>query len=545
VQQVQITLTEGTIIQNRYVVESLLGKGGFGAVYLVRDMRVRSNLFALKEVIDPSKQDHKRFLFEGEVLKQLAHPALPRVYRVFENDEEKRVYLLLDYIEGPNLEQLRQLQPGKRFQLSEALHIMAPIMDAIAYLHNQQPPIMHRDVKPSNIIVPEKGDEPVLVDFCIAKLYNPESTTTVVRHASPGYGAPEQYSQGTNTRTDIYGLGATFYALLAGEVPVDAYIRMAALSSSGKDPLEPVDAHVPGIPRYVVDAIQKAMAINSQDRFDRVEQFWLGLNARPMRQQSPSVVAAVAVPVLLSSGPMNGEAVHEGAASGVENKTMLPRQDLATLAAPGIVQARPSRRRIGKWLPFLLVPLVLLVGLAIGADFWAYLAGRTAPTASAPAHGHHAASPTATHKTIPTATPTAHPSPTPTPTPAPVVVPPTPTPIPVVYPNVAGAYSGNIHNTTANISTTMSLSIQQNGSVISGYFTVSSPLQGSNPFTGTVTTGRNIQFTVQSYHGNAPLFFWGYIQSNNSMSGEYCSLDSSGQCSSSAGAGGTWSVFHS
>jgi serine/threonine protein kinase len=194
VQEVQTTLPEGTIIQNRYIVESLLGKGGFGAVYLVRDMRVRSNLFALKEVIDPGKQDRKRFLFEGELLKQLDHPALPRVYRLFEIDEEKRVYLLLDYVDGPNLEHLRQQQPEKRFQLSEVLHIMAPIMDAIAYLHNQQPPIMHRDIKPANIIVPEKGDEPVLVDFCIAKLYDPESTTAAVRHASRGYGAPEQYS---------------------------------------------------------------------------------------------------------------------------------------------------------------------------------------------------------------------------------------------------------------------------------------------------------------------------------------------------------------
>jgi hypothetical protein len=185
-----------------------------------------------------------------------------------------------------------------------------------------------------------------------------------------------------------------------------------------------------------------------------------------MRQQSPTVVAVGAVPALLSSGPMNREAAQESAASGIENKTKVPWQDLVTLAAPGVVQARPSRRRIGKWLPFLLVPLVLLLGLAMGAGFWAYLAGRTTPTTPPP--GHHAASPTATHKTNPTATPTAHPSPTPIPTSVPSVVPPTPTRVPVVYPNVAGAYSGNIHNTTANISTTMSLSIRQNGSAISG-----------------------------------------------------------------------------
>ena len=109
-------------------MEDLLGKGGFGAVYLVRDMRVRSNLFALKELIDPSKGDRKRFIFEGELLKKLDYPALPRVYRVFENDAEKRVYLLMDYIQGPNLEHLRLQQPEERFSLAETLHIMAPVV---------------------------------------------------------------------------------------------------------------------------------------------------------------------------------------------------------------------------------------------------------------------------------------------------------------------------------------------------------------------------------------------------------------------------------
>ena len=76
----------GTVVGNRYTVEELLGKGGFGAVYLVRDQRVRGNLFALKEVIDADKKERLRFAFEGEVLKRLDHPALPRVYRVFDDE---------------------------------------------------------------------------------------------------------------------------------------------------------------------------------------------------------------------------------------------------------------------------------------------------------------------------------------------------------------------------------------------------------------------------------------------------------------------------
>src|SRR5713101_3821847 len=117
----RMTLAVGTTIRDpsgeRYLIEGLLGTGGFGAVYLVRDRRVKDNLFALKEVIDPNKRDRERFIFEGEILKRLDHRALPRVYRVFEHDKLKRVYLLMDYIKGRNLEALRKEQPDQRFAL--------------------------------------------------------------------------------------------------------------------------------------------------------------------------------------------------------------------------------------------------------------------------------------------------------------------------------------------------------------------------------------------------------------------------------------------
>src|SRR5205823_3120379 len=167
-----------------------------------------------------------------------------------------RAYMLMDYIEGPNLETLRQQQAEKRFPLPRVMSILAPVIDALAYLHHQNPPIIHRDVKPANIIVPTDVDHTVLVDFGIAKEYDPDSTTTAVRRCSPGYGAPEQYSRGTNTRTDIYGLGATFYCLLTGFVPEDAFYRMTQLGSKGTDPLEPLQELVPEIPQAVSDTIQ-------------------------------------------------------------------------------------------------------------------------------------------------------------------------------------------------------------------------------------------------------------------------------------------------
>ena len=86
-------------------------------------------------------------------------------------------------------------------------------------------------------------------------------------------------------------------------------------------------------------------------------------------------------------------------------------------------------------------------------------------------------------------------------------------------------------------------SIKQNKGYISGFFTVDAPLLGNGPFSGTVGTNKYIQFTVSGYKGNAPLFFWGFVQSNQSLQGQYCSLDSSGHCSANVGAGGYWSVF--
>ena len=171
-QEVKAILPLGSIVGDRYVVEDWLGKGGFGAVYLVRDLRVKHNLFALKEVIDPDRRERNRFLFEAELLKRFDHHALARVYRVFDDDTQNRAYMLMDYIEGPNLETVRQQLPDKRFSFSQALTLMAPIMEAVDYLHSQQPPIIHRDIKPANIIVPDTGDDAVLVDFGVAKEYN-------------------------------------------------------------------------------------------------------------------------------------------------------------------------------------------------------------------------------------------------------------------------------------------------------------------------------------------------------------------------------------
>ena len=289
-QQEQFILPKGVTIPNpqgnRYVIEGLLAKGEFDAVYLVRERDKAHNFFALKEMINPNKGDRERMAFEGEVLKRLKHKALPCVHQVFENDKLKRVYLLMDYVEGKSLEVLREEQPEKRFPLPLVLNLLSPIVNVLTYLHTQDPPVVHRDIKPANIIIPLAG-EAMLTNFGSAKEYVPGAATSMVDHRSHGYAALEQYKTGTNPTTDIYSLGATIYALLTGTVPINAPSRTVEIMSAGVDPLTPANLLNPEIPRTVSDALQQAMSIRTTDRFETVNKFWQALTASSIRQMSP------------------------------------------------------------------------------------------------------------------------------------------------------------------------------------------------------------------------------------------------------------------
>jgi eukaryotic-like serine/threonine-protein kinase len=577
VQEVYVTLPRGSVVRNRYVIVDLLGQGGSGAVYLVRDQRVKGNLFALKEIINPNKKDRSRFLFEAEVLKRLEHTALPRVYTVFDDDAHQRAYMLMDYIEGPNLERLRQQQPHRQFSLAQVLSIMAPIIGVIGYLHRQQPPILHRDVKPGNIIVPLSGEGAVLVDFGIAKEYEEDSTTTAFRCGSPGYSAPEQYSRGTNTRTDIYSLGATCYALLTGVVPPDALSRMTQLGNEEDDPLLPLQQLAPDVPVHVATAIHRALSIKSSDRFVSVEQFWQVVNAHlPQRPLPRSVVTPPSMVLASQPGSLHPSVVQRQ--QGSRPPVVPPQRPPVHRVRYFRVQRRPVS-------PIFMGILALVLILGMGLGVLTYLLhqgerhvhtpailsvsppplrphltvttsisptprGTNRPTASPtrlpkplPSAVVPASYPTsiATSLPVPTPVPTSVPPPVPTPTPRPV---PTPTPAPPAYPHLAANYQGIVDDTTAqpDIKATMYLSFQQKQGSISGYFTVDQPLVGSNAFTGAVTVKQNIEFTVQSYHGNGPLFFYGRVNADGSLSGSYCSLDASGHCNANAGASGVWQV---
>ncbi|GCF07672.1 serine/threonine protein kinase [Dictyobacter arantiisoli] len=552
----------GKVVRDRYIVEELLGQGGFGAVYRVRDRRVKGNIFALKEVDSPERRQRESVLFEGDVLRRLDHPALPRVYQVFEEVKPNRVCILMDYVAGPNLERLRLQQPEKRFPLPQIVRMMTPIVSALTYLHAQQPPIIHRDVKPSNIIIPTSGESAVLVDFGIAKEYDQDSTTTAIRHCSPGYGAPEQYVSGTNPQTDVYGLGATIYTLLTGTVPIDALYRITRMSVQRTDPLQPLEELEPTIPTPISAAVLRALSVNSNDRFDTVEDFWQVLcadlsvdtdtmaEAKPLSSSSnqaalpfpetpPATLSAASALTIEDVADVREPAYTTTRATiAPEVSTTYEEPQLFSPSQPG--KAQTSRR----FLPLLLFVLLLLIGgsaFAVASGVFAPAQPRTVvnpPIKHTPASVQtplvritSTSVAQKTHTATPVVTTTSAPPPS------------TPTTPPVSMPQLVGAYSGTIHNQPANVQSGIALSsIRQSRGTISGYLSLGAGLLGSGNFTGSVATNKHIQFLVDAYPTLLPLFFEGTIQSDGSISGTYCSYRN-GQCDESNGHGyGTWSV---
>ncbi len=468
-----------TLIHERYAIQDQLGRGGFSAVYLVKDRysvdeqadglveEIDGKLFALKELIEQDKQARERFTFEGEVLKRLEHPALPRIHALFAGDTQNRAYILMDYVAGPNLEVLRQQQPDKRFPLSQVLTIMAPIIEAVTYLHSQQPPILHRDIKPANIIVPEMDGKAVLVDFGIAKEFEADATTTAIRHCSPGYGAPEQYSIGT----DIYGLGATLYALLTGTIPVDSLQRATQLASKGTDPLLPVHELAPSLPRNVASAIHRALSIGSDQRFSTVEEFWQAIQT--------NATSTGMLP------PTNGHEQKHLHASQLASGHHYPRKR-------GILLS-------------LVLALLILLGSGVGLAF---------------SFGSQHRNP-APHRAITSAATRTNQ--------APMSV--------VLYPPLAANYAGTIDDLFISSKTSMVLSnIQGHAGSIAGSFI---GLGLSGPFKGTLNPSGHLQFQVSLYQGNSTLVFEGTIKLGGDIAGSYKVLNQNGQFT---GESGVWSV---
>ena len=277
-------LVAGAILRARYEIVRLVGQGGMGAVYRANDLRLDGRVCAIKEIMPNLLIGHQgpeldiaqtieQFYQEASVLARLDHPNLPKVSDYFSQDA--REYLVMDFVEGRDLQEILtgMLRQQKRLSEAQVLLWASQLLDALEYLHNQDPPVLHRDIKPSNIKV-TPTNRLKLVDFGLVKVMQPDDarTVTVVQgRGTVAYTPLEQYGGDTghtDVRTDIYSVGATLYHLLAGRPPQDAKERF--LKSGLLEPLRQLN---PAISTRTERAVFQALAMHPDERPDNIAAF--------------------------------------------------------------------------------------------------------------------------------------------------------------------------------------------------------------------------------------------------------------------------------
>ena len=215
-----MALEIGSIVGGKYEILKVIGKGGMSVVYLAMDKNLNKQ-WAVKEVkrvANDAKNDVvvNSLLAEANLMKKLDHPNLPRIVDIIETGET--LFVVMDYIEGESLEKIVQLYGPQPEEV--VIDWAKQLCMVLGYLHNQNPPIIYRDMKPANVMLKPEGTLKV-IDFGIAREYKIDSLKDTTNLGTRGYAAPEQYEgKGqTDQRTDIYCLGVTLHHLLTGKYP--------------------------------------------------------------------------------------------------------------------------------------------------------------------------------------------------------------------------------------------------------------------------------------------------------------------------------------
>jgi len=248
-------------LENRYKIERVLGVGGMGAVYLARDTRFSATKYvAVKEIIAHVRDDALRetlianFEREANLLATLNHASIPKIHDYF--TIERRWYLVMQYIQGQNLESILEATDGL-LSVQQAVIWAIELCDVLHYLHSHKPePIVFRDMKPANIMVTPEN-RVILVDFGIAKEVEAGQKGTMI--GTEGYSPPEQYRGDATPQVDIYALGATLHHVLTGIDPRDE-----APFTFSERPIKQLNPEVPVELESIVDS---ALQYNAPDRF--------------------------------------------------------------------------------------------------------------------------------------------------------------------------------------------------------------------------------------------------------------------------------------
>ena len=222
---------EGTVLDGKYEILKEIGRGGMSIVYLARDNRLNKQ-WAVKEMKNDGTKTRETLLKglerEANILKDVDHPVLPRIVDII--NSRGTIYVVMDFIEGTNISEILK-EKGAQPQ-EKVIEWGRQLASALDYLHSMNPPIIYRDMKPSNVMLkPEGGVK--LIDFGTAKEYTIENNADTTALGTRGYAAPEQFgdAQGrgiynTDARTDIYNLGATMYHMVTGKNPCEPPYEM-------------------------------------------------------------------------------------------------------------------------------------------------------------------------------------------------------------------------------------------------------------------------------------------------------------------------------
>jgi serine/threonine protein kinase len=281
-------LTKGTVLHRRYKILRPLGQGGMGQLYVAQDLRLKRRC-AVKEIVAESTSQARQFAREAQILADLHHPNLPRVTDHFKAGGNRH-YLVMDLVPGEDL--ATKLRKRRRsFPESQVLDWAEQLLDALDYMHSEDPPVIHRDIKPSNIKITPDG-QAVLIDFGLAKTLLPgQLTSTGADGLTYDYAPKEQYQKNsaTDARSDIYSLGVTFYELLTNERPPTALDR--AMNNTPVTPLRQINGRVsPNTERV----IKRAIALEPKSRYQKARTFRRYLLSPSARKKARATARAAA-----------------------------------------------------------------------------------------------------------------------------------------------------------------------------------------------------------------------------------------------------------
>lgn len=258
-------LAVGTLLDERYEIVKRLGKGGMGSVYLAHDKRLMDSQRAIKQMtVDFIDQDQytkaiEDFKREAHVLSNLDHPSIPTIYDYFVAGGY--YYLVMKLASGKDLEQLLEEAPTGWLPELQVTKWSIQLCDVLNYIHNQEPPIIYRDMKPANVMYDEKLDRITLVDFGIARFIQ-SSQAVVTAIGTMGYAPPELFAGKVVPASDIYSLGATMYHLLTGQSPQSNPVLGLDFSKNPR----PIDIN-PKISKEMDLILEKAVQVKPGDRF--------------------------------------------------------------------------------------------------------------------------------------------------------------------------------------------------------------------------------------------------------------------------------------